>query len=333
MSSSLAAPALLPAVALVRYGRLRHLAEFVPADGVRPRAGEACVVSTPRGVELGEVVTLLERAPDGPGRGALLRAASDEDRARAGAFEARAAADLAAARAVNAPAARVIAVERLLDGERAVVYYTSEGRVAVPDWSRQLGRALEATALVHHLNARQRAKTTGGCGPCGRTLCCSSFLRRLEPVPMRLAELQGLALDPERTAGLCGRLKCCLRYEAPVYEEERRALPRLGWRVETARLSGVVVALDPLGGRLLVRPELGAPRRVFAAEVLRVEAPRRRLPVAGQEAPSPEPAVAPEAAAPDRTWSQLALRLWRRVRKGEAPAPEASEDRPDPELE
>src|SRR5207245_1518296 len=78
-------------------------------------------------------------------------------------------------------------------------------------------------------------KVIGAVGPCGRELCCSSWLRDFDSVTVKMARDQGLALNPSRLAGMCGRLKCCLRYEYASYLELKRGLPNIGNRVESVK--------------------------------------------------------------------------------------------------
>src|SRR5262249_42401505 len=129
-------------------------------------------------------------------------------------------------------AIRYVASETLLDGERTILYYSAEDRVDLRELAREVERALGTRLELRQVGARERARVCGGVGVCGFTLCCSTFLRQLEPVTMRMAKVQGLSLAPDRTSGACGRLRCCLRYENPLYEEAHRKLPALGARVE-----------------------------------------------------------------------------------------------------
>lgn len=301
---------------LVRYGLLAQTAEFAPRSRDPLEVGRSCVVQTPRGVELGRVLALLPGGEERPGAGALLRLASAEDLERASELEGLRIADRLKAQEVCGDALRVIASERLFGGERVLFYYTAHERVDVPGLLEELTAAFGLEARLAHVGARQRAALGGGCGPCGRSLCCSTFLRRMEPVSIRLAQIQGLD-RPERSAGRCGRLKCCLRYEADSYQEQRRGLPRVGWLVETERLRGTVSAVDVLRRRVLVRPELGRSRSIFAEEITRSgPPPKEPLPRAGEDAPA--------AVEAERGWSQLAKRLWRRLREGETEPPTPS---------
>ncbi|HBP21571.1 MAG TPA: hypothetical protein DEA08_27765, partial [Planctomycetes bacterium] len=273
--------------------------------------------------------------------GVLLRQARDADERRHEEFEARRPADVAQAQDVCGEGLRIVGAERLLDGERLILYYASQQRVDVPDLLADLRAAFGVAVTLTQVGARQRAAVVGGCGSCGRAFCCSTFLRKLSPVPIRLARVQGLDLDPDRTAGRCGRLKCCLRYENPHYEELRAGQPRVGWSVVTRRLSGTVLSVDVLRGKLLIKPEGSRARVVFNAEVLEATPPAqpRVLPRAGEpapaQAPEPEVEVAGEGA-PEPRWSTVVRRLnaaWQRFREkppaSADPAPSAEDAQAD----
>jgi cell fate regulator YaaT (PSP1 superfamily) len=299
------APALASPIALVRYGLLTRTAEFLPRSAHPLPVGTGCVIETPRGIEFGRIVAALS----GEGRevsAPLLRLASQEDLERANELEAMREEDRVRAQEIAGDQLSVIGIERLLGGEPLVLYYTSLQRVGVPELLADLKEAFGLEVRLVHIAARQRAALVGGCGPCGRSLCCSSFLRRMEPVSIRQAQVQGLD-RPERSAGRCGRLKCCLRYESSTYEEQHRDLPRVGWRVETARLSGRVKALSVLSRQILVQPEQGRSRLVFAEEIISSSPPPKEpLPLVGEE---------PTTGEAEKGWSHLAKRLWRRFRE------------------
>jgi hypothetical protein len=303
-------------VAVVRYGLLRRIAEFAPEPGA-PRAPVRmpCVVQTPRGAELGFLLAWVERETR-PLHS--LREATPNDHERSDALRVLADTDLRRVREHSAgvDGFRAVGSERLLDTEESLVYYTSTDRVDIPKLLAGLKELLDSPVRLLHIGARQRARVCGGCGVCGRTLCCSSFLRKLEPVTMRMARAQGLDLSPRATAGACGRLKCCLRYENDAYNDLGRDMPRTGWFVRTQALSGMVLATDPLRGKVLIQPEMGRARPVFVAEIEHAWPPlRARLPSVGEEN-TVEDLEETEGVEPG--WSQLAKRLWRRVNPRQA---------------
>jgi cell fate regulator YaaT (PSP1 superfamily) len=93
----------------------------------------------------------------------------------------------------------------------------------------------------------------GGIGPCGRVLCCSSFLGDFEPVSIKMAKDQNLSLNPAKISGLCGRLMCCLKYENDHYEERKQSIPDIGEQVHTPNGDGQVVVLNLLERRVQVQ--------------------------------------------------------------------------------
>ena len=106
-------------------------------------------------------------------------------------------------------------VELLFDGSRMIFYFTAEGRVDFRELVRELAAEFHTRIEMRQIGARDEAKMLGGYGSCGRPLCCTTFLNTFEPVSIKMAKQQDLSLNPSRLSGLCGRLKCCLRYELP----------------------------------------------------------------------------------------------------------------------
>jgi cell fate regulator YaaT (PSP1 superfamily) len=106
-------------------------------------------------------------------------------------------------------------VEQLFDGSRLIFYFTAEGRVDFRELVRELAAEFHTRIEMRQIGARDEAKMLGGYGSCGRPLCCTTWLNSFEPVSIKMAKQQDLSLNPSRLSGLCGRLKCCLRYELP----------------------------------------------------------------------------------------------------------------------
>jgi cell fate regulator YaaT (PSP1 superfamily) len=150
---------------------------------------------------------------------------------------------------------KLVTVDYTYDGRKAIFYFTAENRVDFRDLVRDLANTLRVRVEMKQIGARDESKVTGGLGPCGRELCCSSWLRDFEAVTVKMARDQGLALNPSRLAGMCGRLKCCLRYEYSTYVELKRALPNLGRRVESVLGNGKVIRQNILKQTVLVQRE------------------------------------------------------------------------------
>jgi cell fate regulator YaaT (PSP1 superfamily) len=152
-------------------------------------------------------------------------------------------------------AMKLIKVDYTYDGRKASFYFTSENRVDFRELVRDLANTLRVRVEMKQIGARDETKVTGGIGPCGRELCCSLFLRDFEAVTVKMAREQGLALNPSRLAGMCGRLKCCLRYEYATYVELKRALPNTGKRVESVKGNGKVIRQNILKQTILIQRE------------------------------------------------------------------------------
>ena len=150
-------------------------------------------------------------------------------------------------------AMKLVTVDYTHDGRKAVFYFTAENRVDFRDLVRDLANSLRVRVEMKQIGHRDETKLTGGIGPCGRELCCSSWLRDFESVTVKMARDQGLALNPSRLAGMCGRLKCCLRYEYATYLELKRALPNPGKRVESVKGNGKVLRQNILKRTVLIQ--------------------------------------------------------------------------------
>lgn len=142
-------------------------------------------------------------------------------------------------------AMKVVAVDYLDPGpaeERLVViYYTAQHRVDFRSLVGELAAALQARVDLRQIGGRDAARVIGGVGSCGRELCCATWMTTIEPVSMRLAKDQQLSTNPLQIAGACGRLKCCLAFEHPLYGEFAERAPAIGTRVETSEAAGEVV--------------------------------------------------------------------------------------------
>jgi cell fate regulator YaaT (PSP1 superfamily) len=138
-------------------------------------------------------------------------------------------------------AMKLVNVDYSFEGRKATFYFTAEDRIDFRNLVRDLANVLNVRIEMKQIRARDETKVTGAVGPCGRELCCSSWLRDFEAVTVKMAREQGLALNPSRLAGMCGRLKCCLRYEYGTYLELKRNLPGIGKRVESVKGDGKVL--------------------------------------------------------------------------------------------
>ena len=203
-------------------GRTRAflLPEFALEDGApAPAPGEQVVVRTESGPAVGTVTRTLtaDRRPLAPDATVVRRASADDVMVRLK-HEAR---EREAHRFCllkireRTLAMKLARVEQLFDGSRLIFYFTAEGRIDFRELVRDLAAHFRTRIEMRQIGVRDEAAMLGGYGPCGRPLCCTTWLTSFEPVSIKMAKLQGLSLNPSRLSGMCGRLKCCLRYELP----------------------------------------------------------------------------------------------------------------------
>ncbi len=223
--------------------------QFDPV-GLGLRRLDKVVVETANGPGVGRVVVEASDRADQDVTHPLrrvLRKATPEDLDREAQAQVRAAAVLERCRMWirdTKLALRLVDADASLDGRRLTIYYASEQRVELRALVRELSAELRCRMEFRHVGPRDEAKLLDGYGPCGQRLCCSRWLTGFKPISIKMAKLQNLALNPGKLAGVCGRLKCCLRYELENYEEGQRDLPGLGVTVYTAQGEGRVVGLN-----------------------------------------------------------------------------------------
>lgn len=121
-------------------------------------------------------------------------------------------------------AMKLIRVEYTFDATRATFFFFSENRIDFRELVKDLACKLKSRIEMRQIGVRDVARMIGGFGPCGRELCCSSFLRNFEPVSIRMAKKQEMVLNPAKISGVCGRLLCCLSYEYEMYEANKKDL-------------------------------------------------------------------------------------------------------------
>lgn len=162
---------------------------------------------------------------------------------------------------------KLVSVEFLLEGNKAIFYFTAEGRIDFRELVKEMARQFHTRIEMRQIGVRDEAKMVGGLGYCGRPLCCCTFLKEFCPVSIRAAKDQNLALNLDKISGLCGRLMCCLTFEKPLYEEMKNGLPRCGKWVETEKGLARVVKLKVLEGTVIVRLADGQAMEVPAEKV------------------------------------------------------------------
>ena len=218
------------------------------------KKGDSVIVETVRGIEFGEVVTgpklIKEEEIISPLK-KVLRIATNEDkekneenkRKEQESFE-------ICLKKINEHNLnmKLVDIEYTFDNNKVIFYFTAEGRVDFRELVKDLASVFRTRIELRQIGVRDEAKMLGGLGPCGRPMCCSSYLGEFYPVSIKMAKEQKLSLNPSKISGICSRLMCCLNYEHQVYEENMKELPDVGDRVQDkdTKRTGVVIDINPL---------------------------------------------------------------------------------------
>ena len=139
------------------------------------------------------------------------------------------------------------------EANKTIFFFTAEGRVDFRQLIKELATQLRHRIEMKQAGVRDEARSIAGYGVCGESLCCATFLTDFNPVTIRMAKDQGLALNPSKISGVCGRLMCCLQYEHENYRKLVKTLPKMGARIETPEGPGKVINMEILEQKIVVR--------------------------------------------------------------------------------
>ena len=213
----------LVSVKLTPVGRPHTFLSTSRSGEMAPRPGERVVVQSDGGAAVGTVVRGVpqvaeRRLPQGEPPPRVIRVATHDDIMTRLKHEQR---EQDAHRIASLKIRerglemKLAKTEQTFDGARLIFYFTADGRVDFRELVRELASEFKTRIEMRQIGVRDEAKMIGGYGTCGRPLCCTTFLTTFEPVSIKMAKQQDLSLNPSKLSGLCGRLKCCLRYELP----------------------------------------------------------------------------------------------------------------------
>ena len=233
---------------------------FAPKN-IRFKTGQAVIVETSRGMELGHVNIpnrMISQSEVVPPLRPVLRLATQEDIQRAEhnrLLEDEAAVIFRKKVEAHKLEMNLVSVEYTFDNSKLLFYYTAENRVDFRELVKDLASVFKTRIELRPIGIRDEAKMRGGLGPCGRPFCCSTFLSDFAQVAIKMAKEQNFSLNSAKISGTCGRLMCCLRYEHEVYEEAQKSTPATGSLVKTPDGEGIVIETRPLAQTVRVRLE------------------------------------------------------------------------------
>lgn len=294
------------------------------------RVGEYVLVKTDQGTAMARVASVLDAPPSDMQASEIkpiLRLASNEDMiqhdenrelARDAIRHCR--------RCINERNLdmKLVDVEILLDRSKMVFYFTAPGRIDFRELVKDLVKAYRTRIELRQIGVRHETQMLGAIGNCGQMCCCARFIRKFQPVTIKMAKEQNLFLNPAKISGMCGRLLCCLAYEQNAYEEFQRRCPKIGKKYQTSQGPVKILRSNLFTETLSIYSESGEEREITLEEwraiagetwtpyITPQQAPQQRppqqqqRPAPQQKAPAPSPAqAAPAADAPDQTASQL----------------------------
>jgi len=244
---------MMMAVSFQRNGRLYYL----DPGPYQPAVGARVLVPTDAGPEVAEVIWAPQWVDDDiTGLPVCAGLAADEDLSRDESNRARRAEARVATRRLvrehDLPM-KVVGIDYIDKTNIFTVYFSAPHRVDFRALVKDLATRLRARVELRQIGPRDEARLQGGIGPCGRDLCCATFLKDFEPVSVRMAKDQDLPVNPLRIAGACGRLMCCLKYEHPLYQDFHATAPREGSQVETPDGPGTVVGHNVPADQVVVK--------------------------------------------------------------------------------
>lgn len=254
--------AVQPIVAGIRFQKIGKLYHFDASPEPDIKAGDYAVVKTSRGVQMGQVVQILDDPPK-PVQGnwkRIQRKATEADLDQYKQWQEK---ELAAMIECRAKAAdlgykhvKIAKAEFSFDGKNLTFLYNTEeeGDLNFAQLRKAMGKAYAGSKIeMRRIGPRDVAKIIGGMGACGlESRCCSTFLTEFSPISIKMAKAQGISLDPSEITGMCGRLRCCLIYEYEQYVQARKVLPKRGKKVVTPMGEGKVLDVYPLKEAVVV---------------------------------------------------------------------------------
>ncbi len=232
---------------------------YYDADGFDPHNGDYLIVETSKGFDLGEVILGKQQMDENLIKSPLkkiIRVANEQDLQRAAdnRKKEKEAYDICLKKITEHKLdMKLVSVECSFDNSKILFYFTANDRVDFRALVRDLAGVFKTRIELRQIGVRDEAKMLGGLGPCGRPICCGSFLNDFQPVSIKMAKEQNLSLNPTKISGVCGRLMCCLKYEQDHYEKTRKMMPKIGKEAITPDGAGTVTELNILKETVKVR--------------------------------------------------------------------------------
>ncbi|MCL6589695.1 MAG: hypothetical protein K6U80_07060 [Firmicutes bacterium] len=257
----------------VRFKQAGKIYYFDPNGFENLKANDNVIVETVRGIEFGQVMVGIKEVP--PEKVTLplkrvLRMATPEDelQLRDNEEKEKKAFQIFLQKIEQHQLVmKLIDVEYTFDRSKIIFYFTADGRVDFRELVKDLANVFRTRIELRQIGVRDEAKMLGGLGPCGRPLCCATFLGDFEPVSIKMAKEQNLSLNPVKISGICSRLMCCLKYESSSYRDAKADLPLIGSKVRVDGREGKIISVNALKETLLVEFSDGTKKETLPADI------------------------------------------------------------------
>lgn len=223
------------------------------------KPGDYVIADTVRGIDIGEVVIGIREVDESNAVNPvkkLIRIATEQDirQSSENRIKEKEAYEICQRKiAEHQLDMKLVSVEYAFDNSKILFYFTANGRVDFRSLVKDLASVFKMRIELRQIGVRDEAKMLGGLGPCGRQICCGTFLSEFQPVSIKMAKEQNLSLNPTKISGVCGRLMCCLKYEQDHYEQTRKRMPKVGREVNTPDGTGIVSDLNVVKETVSVR--------------------------------------------------------------------------------
>ncbi|KXZ40636.1 Cell fate regulator YaaT, PSP1 superfamily (controls sporulation, competence, biofilm development) [Alkalithermobacter thermoalcaliphilus JW-YL-7 = DSM 7308] len=244
----------------IRFKKAGKIYYFDPLD-FDLKVNDKVIVETARGFEYGNVVVGIKEVEESqivhPLK-PIVRIATDEDKAinKENKEKSKEAFDICIEKIKKHNLdMNLIDCEYTFDRNKLIFYFTAEGRIDFRELVKDLASIFKTRIELRQIGVRDEAKSIGGLGPCGVSLCCSTWLGDFQPVSIKMAKDQELSLNPTKISGICGRLFCCLKYEHQTYSDILENMPPVNSIVQTPDGQGKVIDIYTLEEKVKVQFE------------------------------------------------------------------------------
>ena len=229
---------------------------YFSTNNINVKKGDNVIVETERGLQFCTAVTDILEIPDSkvvtPLR-PILRIATKEDKRKAAENKKICKEAIEKATKISKDLKldmKFIDCSYTLDRNQLIFNFLADERVDFRELAKKLAGQYKTRIELRQVGVRDKAKEIGGIGPCGRILCCTTFLNDFNSVSINMAKNQNISLNPTKINGICGRLLCCLNYEDDIYTEEKKNFPSIGTKLKVGDVEGKVVSLNVLNNKI-----------------------------------------------------------------------------------